>query len=181
MRNALNYILVLIVLVILLMKGCDKPGFEPPQTVIDTVYLKPDSVPYEVKVNVPKPFIVHDTVAIPANIDTLSILKDYYAVKEYSDTAVTKDSIKIIINDQISRNAITSRQVLAQDLRGRMVIRETTVSNKPHLYIGAMATIGNNNGTAPTITYTSKKDMMLMYGFDFINNSHHIGIGVKIK
>jgi len=70
--------------------------------------------------------IVEKEVIIPAIIDTLALLKDYYSKVLYKDTLILPDSLGIVaLNDTISQNKILGRTFNAS-VKQR-TIKETTM------------------------------------------------------
>jgi len=69
---------------------------------------------------------IHDT--IPADIDTLEILKDYYAKYFYSDTIQLDTLGSIVINDTVTRNLISMR-----DIESNILIPTTTITKEIYL------------------------------------------------
>jgi len=70
--------------------------------------------------------IVEKEVIIPAVIDTMALLKDYYSKVLYKDTLVLPDSLGIVaLNDTISQNKILGRTFNAS-VKQR-TIKETTI------------------------------------------------------
>jgi len=71
--------------------------------------------------------IVEKEVIIPAIIDTLALLKDYYSKVLYKDTLILPDSLGIVaLNDTISQNKILGRTFNAS-VKQR-TIKETTIN-----------------------------------------------------
>ena len=74
--------------------------------------------------------IVEKEVIIPAVIDTMALLKDYYSKVLYKDTLVLPDSLGIVaLNDTISQNKILGRTFNAS-VKQR-TIKETTIVKEP--------------------------------------------------
>ena len=70
--------------------------------------------------------IVEKQVVIPAVIDTMALLKDYYSKVLYKDTLILPDSLGIVaLNDTISQNKILGRTFNA-NVKQR-TIKETTI------------------------------------------------------
>jgi hypothetical protein len=70
--------------------------------------------------------IVEKEVIIPAVIDTMALLKDYYSKVLYKDTLILPDSLGIVaLNDTISQNKILGRTFNAS-VKQR-TIKETTI------------------------------------------------------
>jgi hypothetical protein len=85
--------------------------------------------------------IYHDTtIYVPLNgeIDTITILKDYFAKNVYKDTLHLPDSLGyVFLTDTISKNAIASR-IFKSNVKQR-TIKETTIVKelpKAQLYFG---------------------------------------------
>ncbi len=103
------------------------------QTVTKWDTLKIDSLVYvprwRTKINT-----IHDTV--PANIDTLYILKDYYSKYFYTDTLNLDSLGSIVINDTISKNSILFREIHPNVLIPTTTITNTVYINKREFYGG---------------------------------------------
>jgi len=95
------------------------------------VVVKWDTVKVEKTEYVPKivekVVINIDTFSTP--IDTVSVLKDYYAKYFYTDTIQVDTLGSIIVNDTITRNLISFR-----DVQSNIFIPTTTVTNTVYLY-----------------------------------------------
>ncbi len=128
--------------------------YELLSTVVDTVYVENIITEYKsgetifVEVEVPV------EVLIPADIDTLSILKDYYSTRVYKDTlnlvSVDLESLGYVaVTDTISENKIIGRYFYANILE--RVITETTIVKelpKTELWIGLTSSTNMNIGTS---------------------------------
>lgn len=156
---------VIITLVIILSRACDKCRNTTTKIKIDTVYVqvKQDTSYIPVVKTVylpgkaPKPFEKWDTLYIPelTEVDTLAILQDYYSFKMYSDTLKNKYGF-VLVNDTISTNKIVGRGVKTQ-----MTIPEIT----------------------KTVTITHfKKNKKWAIGLQTgwgINNKPYLGVGIS--
>lgn len=85
--------------------------------------------------------IYHDTtiyVSVPFNVDTLEIIKSYFAKNVFKDTLKLDDSLGFVfVHDTISQNKIASRKYVAKVKQRE--IKETTIVKelpKTHLYWG---------------------------------------------
>jgi len=76
-------------------------------------------------------------VEVPAEIDTLAILQDYYAKYAYSDTVLLDSIGTVQINDTISKNKIISRSLIF-NYKIPLITETITVKEKPtnQLYLG---------------------------------------------
>jgi len=107
-------------------------------TIIDTVHQQTTNY-------IPKPYKVIEinTVEIPVDVDTLAILRDYYAERIYDDT-VKFDSLMVRIKDTVSENRLKSRSVESWTLYKTTVIENTIAKNRREFYYGIGIT-GNQN------------------------------------
>lgn len=138
-KNLKNLLIVVLVIIIVLLRNCRgkiQPTPTPKITVkTEIVYdtIK-DSiinyVPYLVEKTLPPEIIYKD-------VDTAAILKDYFTSYYYSDTIIN-DSLKIIINDTVYKNSISSRSVKYDILYPikTITIKEEHFLNQREFYIG---------------------------------------------
>jgi hypothetical protein len=92
-----------------------------------------DSLVYVPKWNT-KMITIHDT--IPSDVDTLEVLKDYYAKYFYSDVIDLDTLGNITINDTISKNKIVSRKILPFLTLPTTTITRDSLINKREFYYG---------------------------------------------
>jgi hypothetical protein len=119
--------------------------------------------------------IIHETireVQIPAIVDTLALLHDYFAKNIYKDTLRLPDSLGyVFLTDTITKNKIEGRTFVA-NVKQR-TIKETTIVKelpKTKLFYGLE---GGFN----------KADVVSHLGFGFLINTksdkiYHLGLGV---
>ena len=129
-KNIQTLLVVVLAALLLYQKGCSStPPVEP--EVITEVVTRWDTLKVATKEYVPKyirkTVVEIDTFQVP--IDTISILKDYYAKYFYTDT-IRVDSLGfIVINDTVTRNLISKR-----DVQSNIFIPTTTINNTIYLY-----------------------------------------------
>jgi hypothetical protein len=133
-KNIQSLLIVVLVIIILIMRSCDGGGSTPTvkePTTITKVEVRYDTIENVVIKYVPKwkEKIVTITDTIPLEIDTLAILKDYYAKYVYTDTLKLDTIGYAVINDTITRNTIFSRDVTTQ-----LVIPTITQINTKYIY-----------------------------------------------
>ena len=157
--NLKSIIIVVLIIIVILQQQCSSPfqsfnlnpfnkRTEQPTegaviTKIETRWdtLRIDSLVYIPKWKI-KTVTKHDT--IPAGIDTVFILKDYYSKYHYTDT-INLDSLgNIIINDTISRNSIVFRQITPNLLLPTTTITRDSLISKHEFYVG-IGLAGNRN------------------------------------
>ena len=129
-KNIQTLLVVVLAALLFFQRGCSStPPVEP--KVITEVVTKWDTVKVEQTEYVPqiieKVVINIDTFSTP--IDTVSVLKDYYAKYFYTDTIQLDTLGSIIVNDTITRNLISFR-----DVQSNIFIPTTTITNTTYLY-----------------------------------------------
>jgi hypothetical protein len=112
---------------------------------------------------------VVDIDTFQAPIDTMSILRDYYAKYFYTDTIKVDSLGFIVINDTVTRNLISKR-----DVQSNIFIPTTTVTNTTYLYkrelFWGVAVSGNKEQIQSVngeLMYVNKK-----------RNAYGFGVGV---
>ena len=180
-KNIQNLLIVVLVVIILLMRGCsrNKPISEPKiitETIVKWDTLKIDSLVYVPKWRT-KVTTIHDTVL--ANVDTAFILNDYYSTYAYTDTLSLDSLGSIIINDTISKNSI-----LFRDVQPNIFIPTITVTNTSYIHqreffggvsLGVSPTaIQNINGE---ILFVNKKRQAYGFGIGLNNEFSPIYTG----
>ena len=165
-KNIQTLLVVVLAVLLFLQRGCSStPPVEP--KVITEVVTKWDTVKVEKTEYVPKiveKVVVNiDTFSTP--IDTTAVLKDYYAKYFYTDTIQLDTLGSIIVNDTITRNLISFR-----DVQSDIFIPTTTITNTVYLYkrefFGGVS-VGATNQAVQNINgellYVNKKRQA--YGF----------------
>jgi len=141
MKNLLNFknIAIAALIIFVLLEWFNPGGVMPGKKVfiagkayevikhdIDTVDIVKTKVVTKKGEDIYHETIVEKEVIIPAIIDTLALLKDYYSKVLYKDTLVLPDSLGIVaLNDTISQNKILGRTFNAS-VKQR-TIKETTI------------------------------------------------------
>ena len=165
-KNIQTLLVVVLAVLLFLQRGCSStPPVDP--EVITEIVTKWDTVKVEKTEYVPK--IVEKVVVnidtFSAPIDTTAVLKDYYAKYFYTDTIQLDTLGSIIVNDTITRNLISFR-----DVQSDIFIPTTTITNTVYLYkrefFGGLS-VGATNQAVQNINaellYVNKKRQA--YGF----------------
>ena len=129
-KNIQTLLVVVLAALLFLQRGCSStPPVEP--KVITEIITRRDTLKVETKEYVPKYIrkTVVDIDTFQAPIDTISILKDYYAKYFYTDTIKVDSLGFIVINDTVTRNLISKR-----DVQSNIFIPTTTITNTVYLY-----------------------------------------------
>ena len=165
-KNIQTLLIVVLAAVLFLQRGCSStPPVEP--EVITKVVTRWDTLKVTEKEYVPKYIrkTIVDIDTFQAPIDTVSILKDYYAKYFYTDTIKIDTLGTIIVNDTVTRNLISMR-----DVQSNIFIPTTTITNTVYLYkrefYGGIS-VGSTNQAVQNINaellYINKKRQS--YGF----------------
>ena len=128
-KNIQTLLIVVLAVLLLLQRSCSSTPVEP--QVITEVVTHWDTVKVKTTEYVPKIVerIVVDIDTFSTPIDTVSVLKDYYAKYFYTDTIQIDTLGSIVINDTITRNLISMR-----DVQSNIFIPTTTITNTIYLY-----------------------------------------------
>ena len=166
-----NVLIIVLVLVLLYQSQCSRKDPVEPEVIV-TIETKWDTVNVTQTEYVPKwrtkVVTEHDT--IPQDIDTMSILKDYYAKYHYTDTLTLDTLGYLVLNDTISKNSVLSRSFTSDISIPTTTITKEIYLNKREFYWG----IGVNGGTSQ-LDYVGGE-------FMFKNkqrNMYGIGVGVN--
>jgi hypothetical protein len=141
MKNLLNFknIAIAVLIIFVLLEWFNPGGVMPGKKVfiagkayevikheIDTIDIVKTKVVTKKGEDIYHETIVEKEVIIPAVIDTMALLKDYYSKVLYKDTLILPDSLGIVaLNDTISQNKILGRTFNAS-VKQR-TIKETTI------------------------------------------------------
>jgi hypothetical protein len=141
MKNLLNFknIAIAVLVIFLLLELWNPGGVMPGKTIriegkkyevikhdIDTIDIVKTKIVTKKGDDIYHETIVEKEVIIPAVIDTLALLKDYYSKVLYKDVLVLPDSLGTVdVTDTISQNKIFGRTFNA-NVKQR-TIKETTI------------------------------------------------------
>lgn len=131
------------------------------ETKTQTLYKKGKDIVHEVEV----------VKEIPANVDTASILKDYYSRVFYSDTFKLKDTLGYItVNDTISKNRVIGRKYYSSinvpTIKETLYLKELSNS----WFVGPAIQLGNPASIGGDLHLKTKKDMLFGVGMG-VNSS----------
>ena len=152
------------------MRGCSNDIDQTPTTkpiTTSEVEIKWDTLKIDSLVYIPQWKIkietIHDT--IPAGVDTLYILKDYYTKYFYTDTLDLDSLGNIIIKDTISRNSIIFREIQPNVLIPTTTVTNTVYINNREFYwgLGLAGSTKQLNYLGGELLFKSKKHQV--YGF----------------
>ncbi len=164
--------IAVLIIVILLMKACDKQDPVEPViiTKVETVF---DTIIKEVPVYKPKYVTkieyIHDTIIDVTPVDTVSILKDYFATYVYQDRQKL-DSLNLTIIDSVSQNKIFARTIQYDLIYPTTTITKEIYLNKRELYwgIGMQGRTDQLNYVGGELLYRNRK-----------KQAYGLGIGIN--
>jgi len=150
-----NLIILVLIVVILLLRQCSGDGGEitPSEpTIVTKVETKYDTITIDKKVYVPKwktKIVTQvDSILVNTPIDTLEVLKDYYAKNVFVDK-IELDSLGFVtITDTIWKNTLFNRQVSSDIIIPTTTVTQTEYINPREFYIGF-----GLNGTSKQFNY----------------------------
>jgi len=169
-KNIQSLLVVVLAVLLFYQNSCSSTPPVEPQTITEVV-TRWDTLKVATKEYVPK-YIRKTVVNIDtfqAPIDTMSILRDYYAKYFYTDTIKVDSLGFIVINDTVTRNLISKR-----DVQSNIFIPTTTITNTTYLYKRELfwgASVSGNQEQIQSINgelmYVNKK-----------RNAYGFGVGV---
>lgn len=154
---------------------------------VDTIYVETEFIKI-VKKEVPKPYKVvqFDTIWVYESIpvDTNEIVKDYLAMKYFSDT-LSDTNIVAIINDYMSGNRLISRDFRYKILKQPTIINTQTITMScdiDGLYLGgSFGGSRNKIGFGVNASYLSVNGLNFGASYDPVNNYGSISLLKKIN
>ena len=191
MKNLLNFknIVIAALIIFVLLEWFNPGGVMPGKKVfiagkayevikheIDTVDIVKTKVVTKKGEDIYHETIVEKEVIIPAVIDTMALLKDYYSKVLYKDTLVLPDSLGIVaLNDTISQNKILGRTFNAS-VKQR-TIKETTIVKelpKTKLFYGLEGGFNKADFVSSVgagVLINTKKDKIYQLGLGVTNQT----------
>ena len=191
MKNLLNFknIAIAVLIIFVLLEWFNPGGVMPGKKVfiagkayevikheIDTVDIVKTKVVTKKGEDIYHETIVEKQVVIPAVIDTMALLKDYYSKVLYKDTLTLPDSLGIVaLNDTISQNKILGRTFNAS-VKQR-TIKETTIVKelpKTKLFYGLEGGFNKADFVSSVgagVLINTKKDKIYQLGLGVTNQT----------
>jgi hypothetical protein len=191
MKKLLNFknIAIAVLIIFVLLEWFNPGGVMPGKKVfiagkayevikhdIDTVDIVKTKIVTKKGEDIYHETIVEKEVIIPAVIDTMALLKDYYSKVLYKDTLVLPDSLGIVaLNDTISQNKILGRTFNAS-VKQR-TIKETTIVKelpKTKLFYGLEGGFNKADFVSSVgagVLINTKKDKIYQLGLGVTNQT----------
>lgn len=168
-KNLQTLLIVVLVVIVLLMRNCSGDPVPVDPVIITKIETQYDTITKEVPVYVPKYVqkieYVHDTVIQRQPIDTVAILKDYFATYVYEDKQKL-DSLNLTIKDSITQNKIVSRSIEYDLIYPTTTITKEIYLNNREFYWGIdlKGRTDQLNYLGGSILYKTKKKQMYSVG-----------------
>ncbi len=169
-KNIQTLLIVVLVVVILFMRGCGRESINTEPKVITKIETKWDTIAIVKNVYVPKwkTKIIKevDSILINTPIDTLEILKDYYAKNIFIDEIVLDSLGVITITDTVYKNTIWKRGIKSNILVPTTLITEEIYLNNREFYwgIGLSGRSDQINYVGGELLYKDKKKQIYGLG-----------------
>ena len=171
-----------VVAILFLLWYFDPKGrFDSPATIISSdttvVYMPPVNVSLPPSSN---PTVIYQP--IPANIDSLAVIRDYYAIRQYQDS-LENDTVKIVIKESVGQNKINSRDI---SYRFKLPVTTTItqfVENKTRkLLVGGLVGMDSlKTSLYLGAAYQNKSDQLFIAGYNPFNKSGVVGAMLPIS
>ena len=189
MKNLLNFknIVIAALIIFVLLEWFNPGGVMPGKKVfiagkayevikhdIDTIDIVKTKVVTKKGEDIYHETIVEKQVVIPAVIDTMALLKDYYSKVLYKDTLVLPDSLGIVaLNDTISQNKILGRtfnaSVKQRTIKETMIVKELPKTKVFYGLEGGFNKADFVSSVGAGILINTKKDKIFQLGLG-VNN-----------
>jgi hypothetical protein len=189
MKNLLNFknIAIAALIIFVLLEWFNPGGVMPGKKVfiagkayevikhdIDTIDIVKTKVVTKKGEDIYHETIVEKQVVIPAVIDTMALLKDYYSKVLYKDTLVLPDSLGIVaLNDTISQNKILGRtfnaSVKQRTIKETMIVKELPKTKVFYGLEGGFNKADFVSSVGAGVLINTKKDKIYQLGLG-VNN-----------
>lgn len=118
---------------------------------------------------------------IPANVDSLAIVRDYFAMRSYADSS-ENDTVKVMVYEKVGQNKIIDRRL---DWKLKIpittVIEQHTASRRMLLIGGSVYRDSLTTGLYFNAAYKNKRDWMFIGGYDPFTKTGMGGVLMPIK
>lgn len=186
-QNKIYWLIIGILVALIIFQHQCHRCTEVQQTTDTITLLQYDSVPVITTIPKPVPYY-RDTGSIRwqyMDVDTATILREFFTVNYYRDTLKDDTSALIVLNDVVTQNQLGKRVLFYQNRRPTAV---TTIINqygeipRNKVFIGPVVGRSLNDPTfGASILLVGKKSMAYSYTYDVINKDHYLGLYYKIN
>lgn len=177
-----SVLIMVLALVLLYQSQCSKKDPVEPEVIV-TIETKWDTVSVTQTEYVPKwkTKIVTEHDTIPQNIDTMDILRDYYARYFYTDTLNLDTLGYLVLNDTITKNSILNRSFTSKIQIPTTTITKEIYLNRREFYwgLGVQGRTDQLNYVGGEFMYRTKNKQVYGLGLG-INQDFQPVIGGRI-
>lgn len=119
---------------------------------------------------------------IPENVDSLAIIRDYFAIRQYNDS-LENDTVKIVLNEVIGQNKVVSRKI---DYRLKLpissVVNEYKIEKSRKLLLGGFASV-DSLGSSLYFGggYQNKQNQLFIAGYNPFVKSGMVGVLIPVS
>lgn len=188
MQKITKYISWVVIIILITLLFLQRECYKCPTAVPEIEYVTRDSIRdtiiYRDRWHKPTYIDTIIYVDIPQNVDTQTVLKDYYALVHQLDSIYKKDDYLIVIDDTLTQNKIKNRQVSYRNDKPTIYNTYTFITNPATRKIFLGAIIGGALDEVQilgTIMYQSKKDHAYTLSYDPFNKHGYIGFYYKLN
>lgn len=169
-----RWIIIFILLTLLYLIGGSKSNYKT-VTKVDTIVTTKTIVNYKKGNDIKQ--ILLDTI-YNTDYDTITIIKDYQQVKEYTDS-IRQDSNLYVIRDTISQNRIIGRSFKTESKEKTIVITKTEI--EASLYLGLRSDVRRDiNKLDHNITLNLKTRQRGLFSIGAGTSGVSLGYAIKL-
>jgi hypothetical protein len=179
-RNIQWFIIITLMLVVFLQRECHRCPKCPEPLKPDTLYMY-DSIPVTPPPITPKPGRVED-VELPVNIDTMAIVREYFAKRYGEDTLIDSRDLFLSLRWEVQENRPTMFQPTIINRKPTTVISYHLDQPRNKVFAGIY--VGGNAeqfGAGPEIALLTKQDNLYTLNYDIVNKTINGGVMWKIR
>ena len=182
MKVHATYLTIVLILIGLLIfqQQCIRP--EKPQTIVTHDTIPGDPFPVLVEVGKPDPIYYEEPYIMPALIDTVGVIIDYFSKYYYADTLKDDSSAFIALYETIYGNRILDRKFSFQNRRAT-VINNYYPPDRTKLLAGTMLAVSPDQSLeiGPTVILITKKGYGYSYAYGINHKTHTFSFVWKIS
>ncbi len=176
---------VLVTIIAVAVIGCyllwyfdPKGRFDPIVTGRDTTVINLPPISIDLPPS-QSPTIIYQP--IPNNVDSLAVVRDYFAIRQYRDS-MENDTVKIIVMESVGQNRVMDRKIdWKLKLPITTVIEAHTERTRKLLIGGLVSKDSLRTGLYLSAAYQNKKDMIFVAGYDPFLKTGMGGVLMPIK
>lgn len=183
MKTHATYLTIVLILIglLFLQRECIRP--QEPQVITTHDTTPGDPFPVLVTVGQPDPIYIDQPYFLPATIDTIGVIIDYFRKVHYADTIKNDTSAFIAIYETVIGNRITDRSYSFQNRRSTVINNNVFLPDKLKLCAGAMVAISPEEkfDIGPSVMLITKKGYGYSYAYGVNNKTHTFSFVWKIS